>query len=139
MGLNQTQVREVEVSIDRPSDEAARKENVGFDQRTGVVVSSGTADSRVLISDVPETRYLERVTFAFIRNPTDRFFIVVRVLDENGNTVIREFANPQNMPYNPEPAIKLHEGWSVNFGYNNRSSAEVEFSAGGTHRSEVER
>lgn len=110
MGLNQTQVREVEVSVDRPKDRAVFNGDAYNSTVKEVSVGSSSFATRTIVSAVPETRYLERITFTFTSNPTNEFDILIRVRDGTDTDLIREFANPQNMPLDFDPAIKLEEG-----------------------------
>lgn len=139
MGLNQTQVREVEVSVDRPKDRAVFNGDAYNSTVKEVSVGSSSFATRTIVSAVPETRYLERITFTFTSNPTNEFDILIRVRDGTDTDLIREFANPQNMPLDFDPAIKLEEGWDVLVRFHNFSASASDVSAAAGIRAEVER
>lgn len=114
--------------VERPSDETAREGNVTRQSIQGETVSADSNKSRTIYTNNSgSTQFLTNVGAVCYIGWTPDTRIRVFINDGNGNRQSDLHGHVDSFPANPDPPMKIEDGWKLGTAMRNPALVQAEF------------
>lgn len=121
-------------SVESPSDEASRKDNVSSELGSATIADASSADALTFTNNTGELRQLQFASIAAGDGSDAAARADLQIKDSSGTIVHEIIGAVRQYPYILNPTLPIQDGWTVNVKVHNNDGVSKQYIVAAVHR-----